>query len=298
MYKILVLAVLAAPAWAGWVEDYRSGEALLDQRRFATALERLQTAAKEAEAEGTSDAKLATVYDALGRAAMGSEQYRDGKRYFERALRLSAEGPLEAQATVTSNLGQSCQALGQVVRAELYFRQALAIMPNRAAVLNQLGGVLYLQRRYKEAEGVFRKALLYAGSLDSITARSDLAVIYEAQGKLREAAGLYEPALSSIPAGQGRARMLANLGALRLKLGNPPEAILALGRSLEEMETAVGPSHPDVAHILEIYERALRKAGHKAQAIDVAQRANAIRSSFTRQDSSTRAIVDYLDLKK
>ena len=103
MYKILVLAVLAAPAWAGWVEDYRSGEALLDQRRFATALERLQTAAKEAEAQGTSDAKLATVYDALGRAAMGSEQYRDGKRYFERALRLSAEGPLEAQATVTSN---------------------------------------------------------------------------------------------------------------------------------------------------------------------------------------------------
>jgi hypothetical protein len=25
MYKILVLAVLAVPAWAGWVEDYRSG---------------------------------------------------------------------------------------------------------------------------------------------------------------------------------------------------------------------------------------------------------------------------------
>jgi tetratricopeptide (TPR) repeat protein len=171
-------------------------------------------------------------------------------------------------------------------------------MPNRAAVLNQLGGVLYLQRRYKEAEGVFRKALLYAGGLDSITARSDLAVIYEAEGKLRQAAGLYEQALSSSPAGQAHARMLANLGALRLKLGNPPDAILALGRSLEEMEIAVGPSHPDVAHILEIYERALRKAGHKAQAIDVAQRANAIRSSFTRQDNSTRAIVDYLDLKK
>jgi Tfp pilus assembly protein PilF len=297
MHKILVLAILAGPAWDGWVEKYRSGEALLDERRSAIALERLQVAAKEAEAEGASDAQLAAVYDALGRAAMESGQYLDGKRYFERALRLAADGPVEAQAAVTSNLGQACQALGQVVRAEQHFRQALAIMPNRAAVLNQLGGVLYLQHRYEEAEGAFRKALLYAGGLDSVTARSDLALIYEARGKLREAAGLYEQAVSSTPAGQARARMLANLGALRLKLGNPADAVVALGRSLEEIEIAVGPVHPDVAHVLEIYERALRRAGHKAQAIDVAQRANAIRSSFTTQDNATRAIVDYLDLK-
>ncbi len=98
MHKMLVLAVLAVPAWAGWVEMYHSGEALLDERRSAVALERLQVAAKEAEAEGASDAELAAVYDALGRAAMGSGQYRDGKRYFERALRLATDGPLEARA--------------------------------------------------------------------------------------------------------------------------------------------------------------------------------------------------------
>jgi len=297
MHKILVLAILAGPAWDGWVEKYRSGEALLDERRSAIALEPLQVAAKEAEAEGATSAQLAAVYDALGRAAMGGGQYRDGKLYFERALRLAADGPVEAQAAVTSNLGQACQALGQVVRAEQHFRQALAIMPNRAAVLNQLGGVLYLQHRYAEAEGAFRKALMYAGGLDSATARSDLALIYEARGKLREAAGLYEQAVSSTPAGQARARMLANLGALRLRLGNPADAVVALGRSLEEIEIAVGPVHPDVAHVLEIYERALRKAGHKAEAIDVAQRASAIRSSFTPQDNAARAIVDYLDLK-
>jgi Tfp pilus assembly protein PilF len=297
MHKILMLAILAAPAWGGWVEKYRSGEVLIGERRSDVALEHLQVAVKEAEAEGASDAQMAAVYDALGRAAMGSGQYLHAKRYFERALRLATDGPLEARVAVTSNLGQACQALGQVARAEQHFRQALAIMPNRAAVLNQLGGAFYIQHRYEEADGAFRKALLYAGDPDSVTARSNLAAIYEARGKLREAAGLYEQAVSSAPSGQARGRMLANLGALRLKLGNAADAVVALGRSLEEIEIAVGPAHPEVEHVLEIYERALRKAGHKAQAIEVAKRANALRSTFGTQDKATRAIVDYLDLK-
>jgi Tfp pilus assembly protein PilF len=114
---------------------------------------------------------------------------------------------------------------------------------------------------------------------------------------LREAAVLYEEAISSTPAGLARARILANLGGLRLKRGDPAGAVVALGRSLQEAEIAVGPTHPDVAHVLEIYERALRKAGHKVQASDVAQRAKSIRSSFAGQDNSTRATVDYRDLK-
>jgi Tetratricopeptide repeat len=91
--------------------------------------------------------------------------------------------------------------------------------------------------------------------------------------------------------------MLANLGALRLKLENPAGAVVALGRSLEEMETAVGPAHPDVAKVLEVYERVLRKTGHKAEAIEVAQRAKSIRPSFVGLDNANRATVDYRDLK-
>jgi hypothetical protein len=91
--------------------------------------------------------------------------------------------------------------------------------------------------------------------------------------------------------------MLANLGSLRLKLKNPAGAVVALGRSLHEMETAVGTAHPDVAKVLEVYERVLRKAGHKTEATEVAQRAKSIRSSFAGQDNLTGAIVDYRDLK-
>jgi Tfp pilus assembly protein PilF len=205
---------------------------------------RLQAAAKEAEVARASDAQLAAVYDALGRAGMGSGHYRDGKRNFERALRLAADGPLEGRAAVTSNLGQACQALGELVRAEQLFRQALAAMPNRADLWNQLGGVLALQRRYLEAEDALRQALSNPADPASVTARNDLAVIYEARGKLHQAAGLYEQAISSAPAGQSRARILANLGALRLKLGNPAGAVVALGRSLQEMERTGG--EPDV----------------------------------------------------
>ena len=68
------------------------------------------------------------------------------------------DGPLEARAAATSNLGQACQALGDLLRAEQLFRQALAAMPNRADLWNMLGGVLALQHRYKEAEGALRHA--------------------------------------------------------------------------------------------------------------------------------------------
>jgi tetratricopeptide (TPR) repeat protein len=297
MLQILVLAILAAPAWADWLENYHSGENFLAQGRTANALECLQSAAREAETSGAPDAQLAAVYDALGRADMGSARYRDGKRYFERALRLAADGPLETRATVTSNLGQACQALGELVRAEQLFRQALTAMPKRADLWNLLGGVLVLQRRYKEAEDALTRALSNPADAANVTAVNDIAVIYEARGKLHEAAGLYERAISSVPAGQSRARMLANLGALRLKLGNPAGAVVALGQSLQEMESAVGPTHPDVAKVLEVYDRVLRKSGHKAEAIELAQRAKSIRSAFIGQDNTSRATVDYRDLK-
>jgi len=295
MRKILVLAILAVPASAGWLEDYSSGEDSLAHARTATALARLQSALKEAEAAGAPNARMAALYDALGRASMGSGRYRDGKRYFERALRLVPDSPLEPRMAVTANLGQACQALGELVRAEQLYRQALAALPNRADLWNLLGGVLALQHRYKEAEDALRQSL--SNDPASVTAGNDLAVIYEARGELREAASLYEQAIRNAAAGQARARMLANFGALRLKLGNTAGALLALDSSLREMETAVGPAHPDVAKVLEIYERVLRKSGHRAEAIEVAQRANSIRSSFVGQDNAIRATVDYRDLK-
>jgi tetratricopeptide (TPR) repeat protein len=297
MRKILVLLILIVPAWADWVEKYRSGEDLLAEGQSAIALGHLQVAAEEAKVAGSSDAQLAAVYDALGRADMGTGHYRDAKRHFERALHLAADESLAVRAAVTANLGQACQALGELARAEQLFRRTLEAMPERAAVWNLLGGVLYLQRRYEEAEDAQRRAMSNPADPASVTARNDLAVICEARGRFREAAVLYEQAISSAPAGQPRARMLANLGALYLKLGNPTAATVALGRSLEEMETAVGPAHPDVARVLEDYERVLRKAGRKAEARNAAKRAAVIRSSFAWQDNATRLTVDYRDLK-
>src|SRR5580765_6371960 len=85
MRDMLVLICVSAPAWARWDEKYRSGASALAEGRTAIALEHLQAAAKEAELERASDTQLSAVYDALGRAGMGSGHYRDGKRNFERA---------------------------------------------------------------------------------------------------------------------------------------------------------------------------------------------------------------------
>jgi len=297
MRKMLALILVTFPAWAGWVEKYRSGESALAEGRPAIALDRLQAALKEAGIARASDSQLAAVYDALGRAGMARGCYREGKRNFELALRLAKDGPAETRVVLTSNLGQACQALGEFVHAELLFRQAITAMPDRADIWNLLGGVLALQRRYPEAEEALRHALSNPADPASVTAHNDLAVIYQTRGKLHQAAALYEQGISNSPAGQARARMLANLGTLRLKLGNRAGALAALGRALQEMETAVGPAHSDVAKVLEVYEPILRKAGRKTEAIAAAQRAKSIRSSFAGLDNATRASVDYRDLK-
>jgi tetratricopeptide (TPR) repeat protein len=231
-----------------------------------------------------AEERLAAIHDANGRAAFASGHYRDAQRHFERLLDLA---PTEA---VTANLGQACQALGEFARAERLYRQVLSVVPGNAAVWNQLGDVLFLQRRYEEAEAAYRRAMEFPDVRASANARNGLALILEAQGKLHDAITLLEQAVSGAEAGQARARMLTNLGGLHQKLGHRTEAATYLSRALDEMERAVGAGHPDVARILEDYGKILQKTGRKAEAKEAARRARSIRSSFT-------ATIDYRDLK-
>lgn len=64
------------------------------------------------------------------------------------------------------------------------------------------------------------------------------------------------------------------------------------------MEEAVGPSHPDLAFILENYAAVLRKIGEKTKAKEAAGRARALRSAFAAQANTNGSMVDWNDLRR
>ena len=94
---------------------------------------------------------------------------------------------------------------------------------------------------------------------------------------------------------QARARMLANLGTSSWKVGEKKQAVTWLSQALAEMESIVGPNHPDVARILEDYSTVLRKTGRGTEAKEFEKRARDIRSSFAAHTGE--ATVDWRDLK-
>ena len=296
MQCIAILALLALPAMADWTGKYQSGETFLSQGRADHALEQFQLSLMEAEATGVPDSNLAVVHDALGRASMRAGGYRNSKKHFEKALHLMGEDS-EHRSVALSNLGQACQALGELAHAEQLYAQAAKASPNAPPFWHLLGAVQFLQKRYDEAEYSYHRAIAVSDARTTAVTRSDLAVLLEARGKVREAVVLLEQAIGGTAAGQERARMLTNLGLWQMKLGKRDETQVSMRRALDEMELAVGPHHPDVARVLREYGQILRKTGRKAEAKEASKRAGTIVASFAGQTNANSASVDYRDLK-
>ena len=231
--------------------------------------------------------------DSLGQAAFQAGNYRDAKKHFEHALR-SAVGDIVPEL---SNLGQACQALGEFARAEQLYRQALDHMPERATLWQLLGAVLFQQHKYASAEHALQRAIALPDPRTAAIARNDLAMLLEARGRGPAALALLKQAIAAAPAGQSRARMLANLGNLHLKMDDRAAAVQAFRTSLQEMEIAVGPAHPDVGQILLDYAQALQKSGNKSEAKRAALRAETIFSAFSAQTNINGATADYRDLR-
>jgi tetratricopeptide (TPR) repeat protein len=299
MRQLLLIVILFRPAIAAWPDRYHSGERLLKQGKIQEALQELNTALHEADAAHDEGKGLAAILDAIGRAEFRGGRYRNAKRHFERAAQLLEDQP-QSRPAVLANAGQACLAVGKFASAEHFFRAALELLPGHAGLWQLLGKALFLQNRQAEAERAQRKALALAGGTDpniAAVASNDLAILYQSRNNHHEAVDLLLAALSATPHGQGRARMLANLGVSHWKIGNKQEAATYLRQGLAEMEAAVGPEHPDVERILADYHEVLQKTGKKGQAREIAKRAAAMRSAFAAQTNSRGSTVDWRDLK-
>ena len=296
---ILLFTMLSASAFAGWQTHYELGEQFLAQGKTEAALHELTAARQEAEAGALGSPELGWILDALGRTDFRAGRYRLAKAYFERALRYRSNDPI-SEAAVLANLGQCLQALGELARAERSLRRVLELAPESARAWHLLGSVLFQGRQFAPAEVALRKAIQLSDHSDpdaATASASDLASLYQAQGQLGKATAALEQALELAEPGQSRARMLANLGSFKWQAGAKPQAVDYFQRVLTEMESVVGPNHPDVAFILAGYAVVLEKSGNKKDSREAAFRAKAIQSSFSAQTRNTRVAVDVTDLK-
>jgi tetratricopeptide (TPR) repeat protein len=125
--------------------------------------------------------RLGVLYDRQGSFARALEEY-------QKALQINPK-----DHEVLNDLGYAYYARGNLLEAEKYLRQALAVDPHYERAWVNLGMVLGEQQRYQESLGAFGKALPAA------QAQCNLAFLLTTQGKREEARQAYRTALSLDP---------------------------------------------------------------------------------------------------
>jgi Tfp pilus assembly protein PilF len=149
-----------------------------------------------------------------------------------------------ADAAAYYNLGLNWQRQGQHERAVEAYRQALALKPDYAEALNNLGNTLTSLRRFADAEGAFRQALAIRPGY--ARAWFNLAWLLEEQGKDAAAEAGYRHAVAARP---DYAAAHCNLGGLLQRAGRFAEAIAELERGLA-LVPAQDPLRPEWQRLL------------------------------------------------
>ncbi|HEY2969607.1 MAG TPA: tetratricopeptide repeat protein, partial [Casimicrobiaceae bacterium] len=144
--------------------------------------------------------------------------------HYERALR-SAPG----HAGVLNNLGLALATMGQIERAEVCYRDVLAVDSHHADALANLATLLHDQKRYKEAVGAYERAVAVHRNfpakfwIQRALALAETGAIPAAAASLREAARL-DP--DHVPT-------QVDIGSLCILQEKYEEAEIALTRTLE-----------------------------------------------------------------
>lgn len=281
MRMLFCVLIATALARADWFESYQKGEALLEQGRTNEAILELTAALREQPRD-------AAVLATLGRAEFRAGRYRSAKNYFEKAYEDSRD-----KAVPSANWAQACLALGEYTRANQLVHEALARYPTDSRLLHLLGQILLKQRHYPEAEVAFRRSL---SSRNDPFVVNDLAVLYQLNGEYAESLDLLGRALAEPMPAQAKARIRANLGVVQWNAGARKQGEANLRQALDDMETAVGQNHPDVAWIMEKYAEVLRQSSRRREARDMEAQASRIRSGFAAQSTDSTLQVDWRDL--
>jgi tetratricopeptide (TPR) repeat protein len=242
------------------------GMALVDQGKYAEALEYCQRALNVANAAvGGWHPDVAVFVSNIGLVLTHQGKYADALEHYRRALAieekaLGADHP--SVATVLSNIGLVLTHQRKYADALEHYRRALTIEekalgaqhPNVAIRLNNIGGALVEQGEYADALEYF----LRAGAI------------------LEKSLGAVHPKVAA---------SLSNIGATLREQGKYAEALEFYRRALAIDEKLLGAEHPNVAIRLNNIGSALYSQEKYAEAADYHRRALHIAASVLGIDS-------------
>lgn len=223
---------------------------------------------------------LAVLYAARG-------EFVRARPLFERALaiRRSALGPSHPEVAKTlNNLGSIARQLGNDAEGERLLLEGLRIReavlapdhPDLAANLEALG-VLYIERRPREAESLLRRA---AGIWERAVGRetpqvarclANLATVLTQEGKLEEAEELERRALALKekllgPAHPSCGHSWLDLAKIYRKKDRLHEADGAYRQALQIWRASLSPDHPNLREALLGHAELLRVTGRTGEA--------------------------------
>lgn len=211
------------------------------------------------------------------------------------AVAARAQTPELDRATTLHEQADALQQQRKYAEAMDLLSQSLAIRekhlgPNHADVavsLNMIGFVHYRQNDLRAAEAQFDRALRIRRTAEEVErweiaeALTNLAMVYEAQGQLREAEPLLVESnaimvrIGAAPA--ARASVINNLAGIHYQRGDYARARDQFQRALTLFTRAHGPSHPNVARTLNNLGLALQDLGNFAEAETMYRKSVAMR---------------------
>lgn len=234
----------------------------------------------------------------------GSGAYHAGNYQDAAQLLQQAEPEVQSryrQAETQDALARTAVALGDFVKAEFHFSEALRLAESSlgrrhrdvARILNNLADLRYLKGDHDSVESLYRRALEIntRDHLNVEVGRSlnGLALIHNDRGEVVEAENLLLRAVALHEKGQRRddpylATVLTNLGILYLKQERHVESRQMLDRAAYIQGVSLRPDHPDVAVRLHATAALLQATGKRAEAVAMAREAEAIRAKQAAKD--------------
>jgi tetratricopeptide (TPR) repeat protein len=247
------------------------------------------------------DRLLARTLIALGDGHRRAGRYREAGATLDRALGLLDPPPgqpavepglLAAALTID---GITAKELGEYDRAAGCYARVAQLLgaatgPDAAGLQHNLAGLAYARGRYAEAETHARSAVALrqqarAGAVDLAADRAVLGSAVAKQGRLAEAAALFEQALAACRAARPPRRyeiavQLHNLADIDHDAGRPADAERRYLEALALKEELLGADHPETAvlannlgSLLRDQQRTAAARGWYERALAVATRA-------------------------
>jgi tetratricopeptide (TPR) repeat protein len=225
---------------------------------------------------------IGSVYHTLGRYSDAEKTYASAIRLlnsYDVSTHSVVSRILNNQASLYMDFGRRFTDAERLRRRALELRIAEVGPegPGVATLLSNLGSVCLALGRFEEAAGVFRRALDLAettrtqGATTVGSVLQNLATLYGTIGRDTAAADFARRAVASLEKVIGEdhpdlVRPLVNLARVQIRLNRPLLAEAAVLRAQRITEARLGPEHPFMVNILLTHENILRRTNRKAEA--------------------------------